>query len=474
MLCSGKQPWLGDAGVAGRGSARSGIGTGAAIMGQGRFGRRAVTRRSFIATSVGALALTAGGGLRGRGAAAQDVQIVDPDDGTRVSTLGEAAFPVFVPETEHTVSGIFLDYWRATGADTVFGNPVSEPFTTADDRYLQVFERAVLEYRPEFLWTVDPFVRLLPAAKALLARDPGALNLSGRRMLGGANRDRMWAPVDASAVDPVDPNVLYVAETEHTVRGAFLDWYREHEGDFYLGAPLSEAFDEDDGRAQWFECGKLVETADGAELARLGPELAKRLNVPTAGVAQGGAATFDETLFWTAPSPFALTDPAATGRKHIHVDITNQALQAFQGGSVAMDTLISTGLWPNKTEVGRFRVRYKSPSEDMRGATDSAGHVVWVSGDGGKPPAGSIPYGVPDVPSVMYVNLDAEALHGAYWHHNFGHTMSHGCINQPLDVAAFMYGWAPLGTPVTVFLQPGHVYPGSESGIPASEGPSGS
>jgi lipoprotein-anchoring transpeptidase ErfK/SrfK len=28
--------------------------------------------------------------------------------------------------------------------------------------------------------------------------------------------------------------------------------------------------------------------------------------------------------------------------------------------------------------------------------------------------------------------------------------MSHGCINQPIDVAAFMFDFAPLGTEVTV------------------------
>jgi lipoprotein-anchoring transpeptidase ErfK/SrfK len=28
--------------------------------------------------------------------------------------------------------------------------------------------------------------------------------------------------------------------------------------------------------------------------------------------------------------------------------------------------------------------------------------------------------------------------------------MSHGCVNLPMDVAAFLYGWAPIGTAVTV------------------------
>jgi lipoprotein-anchoring transpeptidase ErfK/SrfK len=59
-------------------------------------------------------------------------------------------------------------------------------------------------------------------------------------------------------------------------------------------------------------------------------------------------------------------------------------------------------------------------------------------------------YRVENVPNVMYFDNLGNALHGAYWHNNFGTPMSHGCVNLPLDVAAFLYGWAPIGTPVTV------------------------
>ena len=46
----------------------------------------------------------------------------------------------------------------------------------------------------------------------------------------------------------------------------------------------------------------------------------------------------------------------------------------------------------------------------------------------------------------MYFDYDAEALHGAYWHNNFGTPMSHGCVNLPLDFATWLFDWAPLGT----------------------------
>jgi L,D-transpeptidase-like protein len=421
-------------------------------------GRR-FNRRAFVGASLGLTAASGFGpglGFSPPGASAQQ-------DAAAPQTplgLGETTLTVYVSETGHTVTGLFLDYWRATGASQVFGNPLSEPFETDDGLSSQVFERGVLQIRPDLFWSVDPYVRLLPAARTLLANDAGAILPNGRRAGGGGNRQAaIWGPLDPKSVDPLDDSRLYVKETGHAISGDFLRWYRAHEGDFYLGNPLSEPFPEGNDLVQWFECGKLVENDEGVALAPLGKQLAQRLDVPTARVPQNELPEFEETLFWKDPSPFPLTDPKAVGPKRILVDVTNQAMQAFQGDSIAMETLVSTGIPPNKTEIGRFRVRIKYPVQDMRGFTNSTGEVV-AAGDGSAP-SGGIPYDVPAVPNVMYVNLDAEALHGAYWHHNFGHIMSHGCINLPLDVAAFLYGWAPLGTPVTTFLQPGSSYPTS-------------
>ncbi len=111
-------------------------------------------------------------------------------------------------------------------------------------------------------------------------------------------------------------------------------------------------------------------------------------------------------------------------------------------------SLVSTGVSPNDTSRGVFRVRLKYPIQDMQGFTDGTGEVIAV---GDATATGGIPYQVQDVPDVMYFTMNAEALHGTYWHSNFGTPMSHGCVNLPLDVAAFLYGWAPLGTEVWVY-----------------------
>ena len=59
-------------------------------------------------------------------------------------------------------------------------------------------------------------------------------------------------------------------------------------------------------------------------------------------------------------------------------------------------------------------------------------------------------YFIKDVPHVMYF-YQAYAIHGAYWHSNFGSRASHGCVNVPLASAEWLYNWANVGTKVEVF-----------------------
>ena len=58
-------------------------------------------------------------------------------------------------------------------------------------------------------------------------------------------------------------------------------------------------------------------------------------------------------------------------------------------------------------------------------------------------------YDLPNVPWTMFF-YQGYAIHGTYWHTNFGTRMSHGCVNMPLGAAEFTYAWAPIGTEVWV------------------------
>jgi len=187
-------------------------------------------------------------------------------------------------------------------------------------------------------------------------------------------------------------------------------------------------------------------------MAPLPREFPQQFGIDTTPIAQGGLPDYSESLFIDTANPFGVDTHDLTGRRHIIVSIEDQTLKAYQGDQLVLETLVSTGLEPNHTEIGNFHVRIKRESQTMTGFTSSTGEVVSVGGNepSATPDAGLTSYEVEDVPHVMYFDFDAEALHGAYWHNNFGNRMSHGCVNLPLDVASFLFEWAPLGTAVTV------------------------
>lgn len=117
----------------------------------------------------------------------------------------------------------------------------------------------------------------------------------------------------------------------------------------------------------------------------------------------------------------------ADGRRWIEVNLSNQTLTAWQGDVAVLHTYISSGLAATPTVTGRFRVDRKYSSQHM-------------SGPG---------YSLPGVPWVMYF-YSGYAIHGAYWHNNFGAPMSHGCVNMTPGEAQILYNWAPMGTEVYV------------------------
>src|SRR5437763_5394048 len=60
----------------------------------------------------------------------------------------------YFPETAHTVTGTFLDYWNAHGGLAQFGYPISDELQERSDSNgqtysVQYFERALFEHHPE-------------------------------------------------------------------------------------------------------------------------------------------------------------------------------------------------------------------------------------------------------------------------------------------------------------------------------------
>lgn len=134
------------------------------------------------------------------------------------------------------------------------------------------------------------------------------------------------------------------------------------------------------------------------------------------------------------PSPVnVLGEESATGEKHIYVDLATQTLSAYQGDTLFMQTPISAGKW-NRTPKGDYTIWVKLKSTRMSGGS------------------GNDYYNLPNVPYVMFFYNEkvpkgaGYSFHGAYWHNNFGHAMSHGCVNMRAIDAEKLYHWA---TPVS-------------------------
>lgn len=429
-----------------------------------RFGRRAFGLAACLALILPLLL----GLAQPAGVGAQDDEEVEPatywdaNMGTEIpGALGQMDAHVWVAGTGHTIRGYMLDYWRALGTSSMYGNPVSEPFSARNGYYSQAFESSVFQFRPEYLWTETPSVTLMPIGQELLENRTGELRRDGKRQGGGGDRRsstwRSYGEGSGVAQRAAERDGIFDADSGHSIIGEFQDWYDNMDGEWFLGSPLSQPVAERGVVVQYFERAVLMRLESGRVYAMpIVREQARAFGIDTRPVEQNGLPEFSETMLWTADNPNPLGDPSSPGRKRIEISLSEQTLWAYQGNTVISSTLVSTGLDPNGTEKGWFYVRYKLEEQDMAGTTNPDGEVVAIGQDvqeaaeSGELPDDETVYSVDDVPDVMYFNLEAEALHGAYWHNNFGVKMSHGCVNLPLNFSAWLYGWAPLGTQVWV------------------------
>jgi lipoprotein-anchoring transpeptidase ErfK/SrfK len=426
-----------------------------------------LTRRVWITLAMFALVIMPGLGLSNPVAAQDSSEQAAPGTYWDASLnaevpgeLGQTSVVAYVPETGHSIGGYMLDYWRAQGASSVYGDPISEGYGAKSGYYSQAFAGGIFQFRYEYVWTDTPSMTLEPIGAKLLRTETGKMRRDGKRQGGGGDRRasayRKYGADSGVAQKAAANGALFDATSGHSVSDGFLAWYQTHEGDWYLGRPLTQPVEQHGIIVQYFEGAVLQRDKSGnVTVVPVVARNPKLFRIDTTSVAQNGLPSFSEALFATSPNPNPIGDQNAPGRKWIEISLSQQTAWIYQGSTVIGTTLVSTGLEPNPTLPGNFHVRYKLPTQDMAGAVNADGQVVALgqgaadaASDGLQ--AGESPYVVQDVPNVMYFNMEAEALHGAYWHNNFGNPMSHGCINLPLSVAAWLYGWAPLGTEVWV------------------------
>ena len=140
-------------------------------------------------------------------------------------------------------------------------------------------------------------------------------------------------------------------------------------------------------------------------------------------VADGWMSDNDLRVPRISPRPPVVTDT----EPWIDVDLATQTLVAYFGDKPVFATLVATGVGadgsPLSTPKGIHRIRAKLLAATM----DNLDHT------------GVAPYSYEEVPFTQYIGR--VALHGAFWHDQFGAPRSHGCINLTLADAEWLFGF---------------------------------
>jgi hypothetical protein len=122
--------------------------------------------------------------------------------------------------------------------------------------------------------------------------------------------------------------------------------------------------------------------------------------------------------------------------KHIEIFLDRQILLAFEWNVLVYAARVATGQKNYESPTGWFHTFHKRPTYHMAGGADDT----------------SI-FDLPGVPWDSYITDTGVAIHGTYWHNDFGHPHSHGCINMAPQDAKWIYRWTLPTVPVGDFLK---------------------
>ena len=116
--------------------------------------------------------------------------------------------------------------------------------------------------------------------------------------------------------------------------------------------------------------------------------------------------------------------------RFIEIHLDRQLLMAYEWDVLVYAARIATGRKNYETPTGWFRTFHKRPTYHMFGGADEF----------------SI-FDLPGVPWDSYITENGVALHGTYWHNDFGTPHSHGCINMAIQDAKWVFRWTRPAVP---------------------------
>ena len=304
---------------------------------------------------------------------------------------------IYLRETGHHVGGPMLAWWLQYGREDGLGWPITEQLDVRG-RQMQYFERGALALAP-------------------ISRDPlGVAPVDlGRPYVG-------WS----SAPQPEAESAHFFTKTGHGVHPAVWAHHRENGGVYRFGYPLAPAVVGNGGLWQVFERAVLSESGGRVTDLRLGLMEAERLRLPTEPATRARHAPIVD-LAALEPVYGPPSDRRAT------VNLNRQVVTFFDGDEPVRLAAASTGVYPDFTPPGRYRVFVRVPRARMisNGSTNAV-------------------YDLDDVLHIQYFTESWIGFHYAYWHGEFGTARSAGCVNLRLHDSQWAWDFCDHGTRVVV------------------------
>jgi hypothetical protein len=138
------------------------------------------------------------------------------------------------------------------------------------------------------------------------------------------------------------------------------------------------------------------------------------------------------------PEEFEPIHPDASD-KHIIINLAEQLVLCYEGDALVFSTHCSSGSGGWETPAGDHFAMLKQPSRHMYGAENMADPNY---------------FDLPGVPWNIFFVVFGQAIHGTYWHSDYGRPRSHGCVNISSEAAKWMYRWTePIAPYENDFVQ---------------------
>lgn len=369
----------------------------------------------------------------------------------------------YFTDTNHTVSGDYFELWQK-GGFAVFGMALSEPYRVGTSGVTrQVFERVIMEYRPE------TGVRLLPVIREQ-AEETGEISSAAFMPAPptGGETHLVASPeglrLRTGPGTEHDIRVLLADNAEYIVApGASGKWLPGY-ADGYSGWVSAEFLREPEPLPEISESDWDLTVWQGAALSEVNVRREPSTQSASLRMLQfgdpvvvtawvKGEEVYEGSALWARigpdqyvfgrnvgrnapvrPTPIP-SDAPRTG-KWIDVNLTQQIMVAYEDRNPVRTCLVTTGMAGWETPPGNFRILVRVANETME--SDSIGAESF--------------YKLEDVLFTQYFTDEGHAIHFAWWRtpETIGRPGSHGCLNLLLEESQYFWDWAEIGTPVIV------------------------